>query len=332
MNSLPFIHLITGYLGSGKTLFIQQLLQRRVAGGRIAVIVNDFGDLVYDGFLLRPAEQQFSPAVQVVDVPGGCLCCSAVEDFRLALSELVQAGYTRIIIEATGLADTAQVRADLAYLGFPVESLLCLVDCLNTLALEQTFATLREQIRAADVLLFSKKDLVSEAQFLQIQHFAQTLNSRAARIILNNGVIHPDDHVILFAPPEHFTPHYHPAQQHFLRDSISACRLVFPHPVPMEMFQSCSTTLPTGIVRIKGLLVFGSAEEQDTMVVQSVCGRWDFTRVADVSIPVSLQSAGELFCIGQNIDVATLQQCFSRCHVRLEKGTIFFSGKYEQNE
>jgi G3E family GTPase len=203
--------------------------------------------------------------VEIVEVPGGCLCCSAVDEFKGALEELLRRGVQRIFIEATGLANAEQVRSDVAMMGFPVESTFCVVDALNVERLAALFATVGEQIAAADVVLIAKTDLLdhnTRTSALQAVHgLVRSLNSRAVVVYLSQGVLPSDFAATAFAPPQHFVPQEpfeesskHGSTKHLFDDGITAFRVLVPEPVQAEALEEAFSGLPSAVVRVKGVL------------------------------------------------------------------------------
>ena len=92
------VHIISGFLGTGKTTVIRAQLEAR-RDENVAVIVNDFGDASLDELTLS-GEAPF----EITNIPGGCVCCTAPEGFIDALGAVLEQGPDRIIIEPTGLA------------------------------------------------------------------------------------------------------------------------------------------------------------------------------------------------------------------------------------
>lgn len=92
------VHILGGFLGTGKTTAIRSQLAAR-PGERVAVIVNDFGDAGLDASTLEG-----SAPYQITNIPGGCVCCTAPEGFVAALGALLDERPDRVWIEPTGLA------------------------------------------------------------------------------------------------------------------------------------------------------------------------------------------------------------------------------------
>src|ERR1700739_4446327 len=96
--------IITGFLGSGKTTLIRHVLAN-AQGRRLAVIVNEFGDVGVDGEILKGCGNEACPEDNIVELANGCLCCTVADEFVPALdSILAKNGVEHIVIETAGLA------------------------------------------------------------------------------------------------------------------------------------------------------------------------------------------------------------------------------------
>jgi cobalamin biosynthesis protein CobW len=96
---------ITGFLGAGKTTLIRHLLQN-AKGRRLALIVNEFGDVGVDGELLRGCNEEACPEEDIVELANGCICCTVADDFLPTMQKLLDRPNPpeHIIIETSGLA------------------------------------------------------------------------------------------------------------------------------------------------------------------------------------------------------------------------------------
>ena len=155
------VNIITGFLGSGKTTAIIRLLNNKPAGDKWAVIINEFGKVSIDSQTLRSS----SDSGNIYEVSGGCICCSAKGYFRENLEQIIQTGsFSRIIIEPSGLggidmvSEIVQAMSNLLLLR-----IICTVDILG-LEIEklQRLPIYRNQIMKADVIVFTKCDLLAE--------------------------------------------------------------------------------------------------------------------------------------------------------------------------
>ncbi len=76
--------IVTGFLGAGKTTLVRNVLQNN-GGRRLAVIVNEFGDVGVDGEILKGCGDEFCPEDRIVELSNGCLCCTVADEFVPAL-------------------------------------------------------------------------------------------------------------------------------------------------------------------------------------------------------------------------------------------------------
>jgi cobalamin biosynthesis protein CobW len=96
--------IVTGFLGAGKTTLIRHVLAN-AQGRRLAVIVNEFGDVGIDGEILKACGDAACPEENIVELANGCLCCTVADEFVPALDAiLAKNGVDHIVIETSGLA------------------------------------------------------------------------------------------------------------------------------------------------------------------------------------------------------------------------------------
>ncbi|MFC4669843.1 cobalamin biosynthesis protein CobW [Seohaeicola nanhaiensis] len=104
LTKLP-VTVITGFLGSGKTTLIRHLMQNP-GGKRLAVVVNEFGDVGVDGEILKSCAIPDCPAENIVELANGCICCTVADDFIPTIEALMALDPRpdHILIETSGLA------------------------------------------------------------------------------------------------------------------------------------------------------------------------------------------------------------------------------------
>jgi cobalamin biosynthesis protein CobW len=104
LSKLP-VTVITGFLGSGKTTLVRHLMQNP-QGKRLAVIVNEFGDVGVDGEILKSCAIPDCPAENIVELANGCICCTVADDFIPTIEALMALDPRpeHILIETSGLA------------------------------------------------------------------------------------------------------------------------------------------------------------------------------------------------------------------------------------
>ncbi len=163
---LPLIPLtvITGFLGAGKSTFLNRLLKDRALANTV-VIVNEFGEIGLDHLLVE------QPQDGMMLLASGCLCCTVRGDLVATLEDLLRrrdnnriAPFDRVVIETTGLADPApvlQVTMNHRYLAmrYRLEGVVTLVDAVNGLRTLQDHVEAMKQVAVADRLVLSKTDL-----------------------------------------------------------------------------------------------------------------------------------------------------------------------------
>ncbi|MFM7333086.1 MAG: CobW family GTP-binding protein [Tabrizicola sp.] len=168
MTSRIPLTLITGYLGAGKTTLLNAML-RDASAGRIAVVVNEFGDVGLDHDLIVETTEE------TVLLSSGCMCCTVRGDLVQALEGLFEKrssgklDFDRIVIETTGLADPAPILHTLIVtpgLGaaLRMDGVVTVCDAVNgPKTLDAGFESV-QQVAMANVLVLSKTDLVTPAE------------------------------------------------------------------------------------------------------------------------------------------------------------------------
>jgi len=99
------VTIITGFLGAGKTTLVRHLMQNP-QGRRLAILVNEFGDLGIDGDILKGCADANCPEDAIVELTNGCLCCTVADDFVPTIAALLARPQPpdHILIETSGLA------------------------------------------------------------------------------------------------------------------------------------------------------------------------------------------------------------------------------------
>ena len=98
------IDIVSGFLGAGKTTLIKKLIKEALAGTRVVLIENEFGEIGIDGGFLKEA------GIEIREMNSGCICCSLVGDFGTSLREVMnQYAPDRILIEPSGVGKLSDV-------------------------------------------------------------------------------------------------------------------------------------------------------------------------------------------------------------------------------
>lgn len=203
------ITIVTGFLGSGKTTLLHQIL-KNPEGRRIAVIVNEFGEVGVDGELLKGADCD-CPEENILELSNGCLCCTVQEEFLPVMMQLMERkdSIDHIVIETSGLAlPKPLIRA----VNWPdlkahvtVDSVITVVDAVGQATgeicdrervqaqreaddsldhetpIEELF---EDQLNCADLVVISKRDLVDHTTYDDIRKIIKgNLRNDTIRII-----------------------------------------------------------------------------------------------------------------------------------------------------
>jgi cobalamin biosynthesis protein CobW len=181
--------IVTGFLGAGKTTLIRHVLAN-AQGRKLAVIVNEFGDVGIDGEILKGCGNEACPEENVVELANGCLCCTVADEFVPALDAILSRdGVEHIVIETSGLALPKPLVQAFHWPAIKnrvtVDSVVVVVDgaaladgrvAQDLKALAQQRATdtalthddpieevFEDQIACADLVVLNKRDLLDDA-------------------------------------------------------------------------------------------------------------------------------------------------------------------------
>jgi G3E family GTPase len=189
------VSLLTGFLGSGKTTLIRELL-RHPAMGRLAVIINEFGSIGLDHELIEASDENF------VQLSNGCLCCNVRSDLVFTLCDLAVRrrrakvpAFERVMIETTGLADPVPILQALMtdrelIESYLLDNVITTVDALTGCDSIERFQEASRQIAAADRIVLTKSDVAS-GDACDVQERLTMLNPHAPVLRVVRGVVSP---------------------------------------------------------------------------------------------------------------------------------------------
>ncbi len=176
-------HVITGFLGTGKTTLIMHLLKQKPENEKWAVLVNEFGEIGVDGAILQTRAQDGS-GVAIREVPGGCLCCAAGLPFQIGMNWLIAREKPDVLlIEPTGLGHPAELLDSLrgeAYANvLSLGATLTLVDPRHLSKPKyRQHAIYADQLTVADLLVANKSDLATESDWIAFDALVNELNQQ----------------------------------------------------------------------------------------------------------------------------------------------------------
>ncbi len=188
------VHVLSGFLGAGKTTALKDLLERRADRERIAVVVNEFGTLGVDGALLSDCA-----SCVLKEVPGGCVCCTAMADLEASLEEVSDlVAPTRFVLEPTGLARPSELvdllRGPRWANRFDVRPVITMLDPQQDLAKAYAESSVfRDQVDTGDILVINRCDLASEEEILRSEEFARSLAPPKLLIVRASHGVLPDE-------------------------------------------------------------------------------------------------------------------------------------------
>ena len=155
------IDIISGFLGAGKTTLIRKLIQEALAGQKIVLIENEFGEIGIDGGFLKDA------GINITEMNSGCICCSLVGDFGEALHQVVEQFHPdRIIIEPSGVGKLSEVRIAVENVAeecdLEVNSLVTVADAQKVKMYMKNFGEFyNDQIGSAGTIVLSRTQKVA---------------------------------------------------------------------------------------------------------------------------------------------------------------------------
>lgn len=164
-SALP-VHLITGLLGSGKTTTLKQLIAQKPEHERWGILINEFGDIDIDHASLQP---QASEQLQLSQVSGGCVCCTAQFGLIEAINQLLSQPLDRLFIEPTGMGHPARIIDTLKQTQFKQPLALQAIVCVITpqQLTEQRWkrsAVMRDLVTLSDIVMLNKSDQSSATE------------------------------------------------------------------------------------------------------------------------------------------------------------------------
>lgn len=155
------LYLITGFLGAGKTTFLQKFVHL-FPDQRIALIINEFGKNGVDGALLQDLE------IALTEIDNGSIFCACkLEQFEDALISILEQKPDLIFVEASGLSDPTAVKSILGrevYTDLEYAGAICLVDAMRFHKVYQTARVCRMQLAVSDMVLINKADIATREQ------------------------------------------------------------------------------------------------------------------------------------------------------------------------
>ena len=174
------VYIISGFLGSGKTTFIQKLLSEKKFG-KVMLLENEFGEVGVDGAF-------FDKALKIKEINNGCICCSLQGDFESALEEIEKSDITDLLIEPSGVGKLSEIINVVSEdEDFRIISHICIVDVKTCKKYHKNFKDyFDDQVKAANAVVLSHLDVASENKIDEAKKIIEEINDDV--IILDKPV------------------------------------------------------------------------------------------------------------------------------------------------
>jgi G3E family GTPase len=169
MSDVTRVYLITGFLGSGKTTFLNRIIDRFPSDKKLTLLVNEFGEVGVDGTLVEGED------IDMMEISKGSIFCVCVKtDFIKGLYELnTKVQPDVLLIESTGVANPTDLKKDLMLPifnnRFQFEEQFCVIDAAHFLDAYGAFASIEKQIASSSTFIINKTDLASPEKIEEIK-------------------------------------------------------------------------------------------------------------------------------------------------------------------
>ena len=317
------VTILTGFLGSGKTTLLNHILSER-HGHKIAVIMNEFGEVDIDSDLILKTEEE------IYQMTNGCMCCVADvrQDVIKIIAKLLGSGQPldHIIVETSGLADPAPVAAAFfvdedAAKRVHLDAIVTMVDAkhiVRHLADERLNATdnqAADQIMAADRIVLNKTDLVDLAGLQAAEREVRRVNETAP-IVQSHQAKVPLDQILGiggFAPPSIANrPDFFEDTAHVHDPSLVSEAFIYGAPFDaaklLPWLEQTTSRNAADLFRLKGIV--SVAGSPNRWVLQAVHSLLDFR--PDIPWGDTPPSSKFVF-IGRNLDRTALGRALDAC-------------------
>jgi G3E family GTPase len=316
--------IIAGFLGAGKTTFLQRRLAELAAlPGKTVVLVNDFASFGIDGSLLN------GQGADVVELPNGCICCSLRDDLARQLEETVSRfAPDRVLIEPSGVADIASLIGVMRRPGLaPFLKDLTISTVIDAGAFLQDYAKLpahfAAQARLASTLIINKADTVPAAERLAVAETLRRLNPAVKIVTARYGHVDAEPvaapRIALVhdaAQHEHHEHHHDHEHEHHHDHAAEELGFTAWH---TELPLSCEAEALHALLDAIAAQKFGDIKRVKG-IVKSGAGWLRFDLAGGLtSIAAFAAAASEtprVVAIGAGIDQAALAAAFTACTIK----------------
>ncbi|MEL6383452.1 MAG: GTP-binding protein [Cyanobacteria bacterium J06626_18] len=310
------VTVLTGYLGAGKTTLLNRILTYE-HGKKVAVIVNEFGEVGIDNQLVIDADEE------IFEMNNGCICCTVRGDLIRIIGNLMQRRdkFDHLVIETTGLADPAPV-IQTFFVDEDIQSQLALdavITVVDAKHISQHWDSdeAQEQIAFADVILLNKIDLVTENELAELERRILDMNAMVKIYRTQNSNLEIESIIGVKAfdldRALQVDPEFLNEDAHEHDESVYSFAIVEDQPLDGDKLSAWVNELlqtkGPDIFRMKGIL--NLAGEANRFVFQGV--HMIFDGRSDRPWKSEETRRSELVFIGRNLDETELRNGFRTC-------------------
>jgi G3E family GTPase len=315
LDTIP-VTVLTGYLGAGKTTLLNRILTQE-HGQKIAVIVNEFGEIGIDNQLIVDADEE------IFEMNNGCICCTVRGDLIRIIANLMRRRdkFDRLVIETTGLADPAPV-IQTFFVDEDVQNqthldaVVTVVDAKHIIQHWDADEAV-EQIAFADVILLNKTDLVTIEELTSLEQRIRQINAIAKIERTQNAEVDLDRVLGINAfnldRALEIDPEFLGEEAHVHDETVGSIAITLDGSINVEKLNiwigELLRTQGQDIFRMKGILNITNDEHR--FVFQGVHMIFDGRQ--DRPWKASEARNNQLVFIGRNLDESQLKSAFMAC-------------------
>ncbi len=268
------VTVFTGYLGSGKTTIILNLIKQMPKSYKMVWLKNEFGDVAVDSQLAKESN------IGVTEMLNGCLCCVLIGKMENAIDELLSKYHPdRIIIETSGSAYPAPIALEIRKLKdrLKLDSIITVIDALNFEGYADKSYTAKIQAQYTDLILINKSETVDERTLDQTLDDVYELNPNTPKVKTNHGIVNPDLifglDTKLFTTQQEVDAANQGKDAHHHDHEVQIAEVVTDQTLDKAKVDALLRKLPkTDFYRIKGMIKFPDGYQ----LMNYVFGRFDY--------------------------------------------------------
>jgi len=315
---------ITGFLGVGKTTMLTNSVKQYFPDKKIAIVVNEFGDIGVDSKILTNVYSE------VLEISEGCICCQLAEEFESGVAEIIEKYNPEIIfVETSGASEPFPIFLSLQNLGIQVDGIICVVDSKNFDAYKDN-STAKYQLGGSNIIVMNKTDLISEDEASDVESEIRVVkekynikNTMTGKPIFKNYVLHRAEQGLV--NKEVFEGIYRVEEvikfaedykhlDHTIKDSLTQKVAYLKEDIVFQDVDDILENLPENIYRVKGVV-------RVTDVPNAIFINYSFGDVSFEEL-VDYRDKSLLIFIGENIEKDVIELCDKSDILNIPKFTI----------